>query len=287
MKVAIGLEYHGAAFFGWQSQAGGNTVQDVVEEALSWVADEPVRVHAAGRTDSGVHAALMPAHFSSTRRRQPSAWVSGANARLPPTVRVLWSKAVADSFGARRTAVARHYGYVLTQRAERPALLASLSGFCHVPLDVAAMRRAAGALVGEHDFSAFRASACQARTPVRRLLRVDIRQEGSLFFFIFAATVFFIIWCAMLSVLCWRSAGGGSRRSGWASCWRGAIAVWPRRPRSLTGCIFVGPSIRRISICRRRSAFPVSSLPFHDIMALAMGLIGVWMDGGGFVPRVP
>ena len=190
MKVAIGLEYHGAAFFGWQSQAGGNTVQDVVEEALSWVADEPVRVHAAGRTDSGVHAALMPAHFSSTRRRQPSAWVSGANARLPPTVRVLWSKAVADSFGARRTAVARHYGYVLTQRAERPALLASLSGFCHVPLDVAAMRRAAGALVGEHDFSAFRASACQARTPVRRLLRVDIRQEGEFVFFHFCGDGF-------------------------------------------------------------------------------------------------
>ncbi len=167
MRIALGLEYAGTPFTGWQSQADGRGVQDALERALRAIADAPVRTIAAGRTDAGVHATLQVVHFDTDAQRPATAWVRGVNAHLPPDIAVRWAQPVAAEFHARFAATARHYTYLLVQRAARPALLAGRVGWYHRPLDVAAMREAAAALVGTHDFSAFRAAECQAKSPVK------------------------------------------------------------------------------------------------------------------------
>ena len=190
MKIAVGVEYDGAAFHGWQSQRGGGGVQDAVEQALSAVAAAAVRVNAAGRTDAGVHAALMPAHFTAPVLRQPSAWVRGANTHLPPSVRLLWAKPVADEFHARHRANRRHYQYLLLNRAEKTALWRQHVGFSHLPLDVTRMQRAATQILGRRDFSAFRAAACQAKSPVRELWAAQVERRGDLIVFDFCGNGF-------------------------------------------------------------------------------------------------
>lgn len=183
MRIALGVEYIGTGFAGWQSQPGGVGVQDAVEKALSHLACHPVRVSCAGRTDAGVHALAQVVHFDTDAQRPTTAWVRGTNAHLPPGVAVCWASPVADDFHARFAAHGRRYRYVLLNRPERPGLLAGRVGWCHRPLDVAAMRTAAASLLGEHDFSAFRAAECQAKSPVKTLYRLDIDRQGDLVLF--------------------------------------------------------------------------------------------------------
>jgi tRNA pseudouridine38-40 synthase len=179
MRIALGLEYDGSPFRGWQTQPAGNTVQDVLEAALAQIAGEPVAVTCAGRTDRGVHASGQVIHFDSAAERPDSAWVRGVNGFLPESIAVLWARRVPEDFHARYAARSRTYRYVLVSRGVRPALAARYAGWTHAPLDVAAMGDAARHLLGEHDFSAFRSSECQAKTPVRTLheLRVESRGE--------------------------------------------------------------------------------------------------------------
>jgi tRNA pseudouridine38-40 synthase len=165
-------------------------VQDALERALAAVAGAPVAVTCAGRTDRGVHARGQVVHFDTAAARPESAWVRGVNAFLPDAVAVLWSTQVPDDFHARYSAVARTYRYELLNRPVRPALAATRVGWFHLPLDVQTMREAAALLVGEHDFSAFRAAECQAKSPVRTLQRLDIERHGERIEFVLQANAF-------------------------------------------------------------------------------------------------
>ncbi len=173
-RIALGIEYDGSRFLGWQTQPGGGTVQDALEAALTTIAAEPISVTCAGRTDRGVHARGQVVHFDTAADRPESAWVRGVNALLPDSVAVLWSTRVDADFHARYAARSRTYRYVLINRPVRPALEARHAGWFHAPLDAAAMREGARHFVGEHDFSAFRSSECQAKSPVRTLYSLDI-----------------------------------------------------------------------------------------------------------------
>jgi len=190
MRIALGLEYSGTPYTGWQSQADGCGVQDALERALRAIADAPVRTIAAGRTDTGVHATLQIVHFDADAQRPASAWVRGVNANLAPDIAVRWAQPVAAEFHARFAASARHYTYLLVQRATRPALLAGRVGWCHRPLDIGAMREAAAALAGTHDFSAFRAAECQAASPVKTLSHVAVAADGEFVRLDFSANAF-------------------------------------------------------------------------------------------------
>ncbi len=178
MRYALALEYDGGPFCGFQSQPSACAVQDALERALAAIAGEPLRVSAAGRTDAGVHATSQITHFDTRVLRPQVAWVRGVNAHLPPAVCVLWCCAVGDDFHARFAATARHYTYLLLNRPQRPGLAHGRVGWHHAPLDADAMRAAAGQLLGTHDFSAFRAAGCQARTPVKTLRRLDVTRIG-------------------------------------------------------------------------------------------------------------
>jgi len=177
-RIALGIEYDGSRFHGWQTQPGGGTVQDALEAALAGIAGAPVAVTCAGRTDRGVHARAQVVHFDSPAERPDSAWVRGVNALLPESVAVLWARRVPPEFHARYSAVARSYRYVLLNRPVRPALAARYAGWYHAHLDVEAMRAGAARLVGEHDFSAFRSAECQAKSPVRTLHAIGIERDG-------------------------------------------------------------------------------------------------------------
>jgi tRNA pseudouridine38-40 synthase len=178
MRIALGIEYDGSGFLGWQTQPGGGTAQDALEAALAAVANAPVGTVCAGRTDRGVHAREQVVHFDTRAERPDSAWVRGVNAHLPGAMAVLWCRPVHESFHARYSAFARTYRYVLVNRAVRPALAARHAGWFHLPLDLQRMREAASLLVGEHDFSAFRSSECQAKSPVRTLHALEVTREG-------------------------------------------------------------------------------------------------------------
>jgi tRNA pseudouridine38-40 synthase len=177
-RIAVGLEYDGAAYSGWQTQRGLRTLQQVAERALSGVAAEPISLVGAGRTDAGVHAAGQVAHFDTTARRTMRAWVLGANSELPEDVAVAWAVPVPAHFHARYCAEARTYRYVIGNRMARPALSARRAAWVWRALDATLMAEAAGFLIGEHDFSAFRSVECQAKSPVRRLQRLDVARHG-------------------------------------------------------------------------------------------------------------
>jgi tRNA pseudouridine38-40 synthase len=189
-RIALGLEYDGSGFLGWQTQPGGGAVQDALEPALAAIAGAPVGVTAAGRTDRGVHARLQVVHFDTDAERPASAWVRGVNALLPDSVAVLWSREVDGEFHARYSALSRTYRYELLNRAVRPALGAAHVGWFHPPLELARMQQAAAHLVGEHDFSAFRSSECQAKTPIRTLHTLDIAACGERIDFVLRANAF-------------------------------------------------------------------------------------------------
>jgi tRNA pseudouridine38-40 synthase len=178
LRIALGLEYDGTDFFGWQRLSHGASVQGALESALTFVAAHPVEVTCAGRTDAGVHARMQVVHFDSDAVRSERAWALGANSQLPPSVAVLWAREVADDFHARFGARARRYRYTILNRAIRPALDARRVSWERVPLDVDAMHAASRALIGEHDFSAFRTVACQARSPMRDVREIAIARAG-------------------------------------------------------------------------------------------------------------
>jgi tRNA pseudouridine38-40 synthase len=190
MRIALGVEYDGSAFCGWQSQAAGVTVQDTLEHALSAIAAHPVRVQASGRTDTGVHATAQVVHFDTSAQRPDTAWVRGSNALLPASVAVRWAAPVADDFNARFSAHSRSYRYCLFNSPVRPALAATLAGWFHRPLDEVRMRAAAADLVGTHDFSAFRSSECQARSPVRTLSALALQRQEDWIMFDLTANAF-------------------------------------------------------------------------------------------------
>jgi tRNA pseudouridine38-40 synthase len=188
--MALAVEYDGRTLAGWQSQPHGNTVQDKLEAALSAIAGQPVSTIAAGRTDAGVHAMMQVVHFDAPVERPLTAWVRGVNSHLPPSVAVLWAHPVSDAFHARFSAFSRSYSYFLLAHPVRPALAAGKIGWFHQPLDVAAMREAGRMLLGEHDFSSFRAAECQAKSPVKQLTRFELAEQGGLLRFDLSANAF-------------------------------------------------------------------------------------------------
>jgi tRNA pseudouridine38-40 synthase len=190
MRIALGLQYDGAAFCGWQAQPHGNTVQNVLERALEQFAQVPLPTVVAGRTDTGVHALGQVVHFDTLLERAAFSWVRGVNAFLPPSVSVQWAKPVPPTFHARFAAFERTYFYVLYVHPVRSPMLARRAGWVHTPLDVEAMREAAGYLIGEHDFSSFRSSDCQAKTPVKHLYAIDIVEHGPFVHLRFRANAF-------------------------------------------------------------------------------------------------
>jgi len=190
MRIALGVEYAGFAFCGFQSQSSRCGVQDALERAIGEIAGHPVGVVAAGRTDAGVHAVSQVVHFDTDAVRPDTAWVRGVNTHLPAQAAVLWSHPVADEFHARFAATARHYTYLLLNRPERPGLMAGRVGWYHQGLDVDAMRAGAALLTGTHDFSSFRAAECQAKSPVKTLSRAAIGQDGPVVRFDFSANAF-------------------------------------------------------------------------------------------------
>jgi tRNA pseudouridine38-40 synthase len=177
-RIAVGLEYDGSAYAGWQVQPAAPSIQATTERALMRIAAAPVALVCAGRTDAGVHALNQVAHFDTASVRALRSWVLGANSELPPQVSLSWARPVPEHFHARFSAESRTYRYLILNRIARSALHAQRATWIHRPLDEAAMRSAADTLVGEHDFSAFRAAQCQARSPVRRLLRLEVARRG-------------------------------------------------------------------------------------------------------------
>jgi len=178
MRIAIGIEYDGSGYSGWQRQRSGIGVQQRVEEAITAVADHPVEVVCAGRTDTGVHATGQVAHFDTDSRRSDRGWLLGINSHLPDDVSITWARPVDDAFHARYSATARSYRYVILNRLVRSALFRDRAWWVHQPLDAEAMQTAALTLLGEHDFSAFRAAGCQASTPVREITAISVHRDG-------------------------------------------------------------------------------------------------------------
>ncbi len=177
-RIAVGIEYIGTSYCGWQSQQHAHSVQQQVEAALSAVADEAVSVAAAGRTDAGVHALGQVAHFDTVAWREPRAWLLGANSQLPADINLTWVREVDPAFDARRSAQARTYHYLILNSPVRSALAHQRCWWLPGVLDLDAMRSAVPGVLGEHDFSAFRAAECQAWTAIRELQRLELRRHG-------------------------------------------------------------------------------------------------------------
>lgn len=178
-RIALGVEYNGAAFHGWQRQSAPAlaTVQAALEQALSRVADQPITVNCAGRTDAGVHGSGQVVHFESGVDRGEKAWIRGSNSHLPAQIRVQWARVVADDFHARHSALSRRYRYVIYTGAIKPTALIQQLTHVKEALNVAAMHEAGQHLLGENDFSAFRAAGCQSRTPMRCINDISVTRQ--------------------------------------------------------------------------------------------------------------
>ena len=241
MRVALGLGYRGQAYQGWQSQPGGRTVQDRLEAALAQFAGTPIRTLCAGRTDAGVHAILQVVHFDTAVRREPFSWVRGTNRYLPDDIAVQWCLPVPDAFHARNEALGRRYRFVVLESAVRPALEAGLAGWVMRSLDADAMRAAAALLVGEHDFSSFRAAECQAASPVKTLHSINISRRGAYWRFEFDASAF--LHHMVRNIMgCLVAVGSGRRAPAWLA---EVLAARDRRAAAPTfpadGLYFLGP----------------------------------------------
>ena len=241
MRVALGIAYRGSAYSGWQSQPGGRTVQDHVDAAISAFAAAPLKSICAGRTDAGVHALNQVVHFDTEAERALDGWVRGTNRYLPGDIAVQWSRFVPASFHSRATAIGRRYDYLLLESPVRPALESGLAGWTFRPLDGEAMRRAGQALVGAHDFSAFRSAECQALSPVKTMREVAIERHGAYWRFAFDADAFLHHMIRNI-VGCLVAVGSGVRPVDWLA------EVLDKRDRSLAaatfapdGLYFVGP----------------------------------------------
>ncbi len=190
MRLALGISYNGQAYEGWQSQLSGRTVQDRLEAALGQFTTQRVSTVCAGRTDAGVHGLMQVVHFDTALEREEFSWIRGTNRYLPHDIAVEWARPVPDAFHSRASAVARRYSYVVRESPVRPSVDAGRVGWVFRPLDGDAMRAAAQLLLGEHDFTSFRASACQALSPVKTIRRVEITRRGAYWRFDFEANAF-------------------------------------------------------------------------------------------------
>ena len=190
MRLALGISYNGQAYEGWQSQRSGRTVQDQLEAALARFATHPISTICAGRTDAGVHGLMQVIHFDTELQREEASWVRGTNRFLPSDIAVQWARPVPDTFHSRASATARRYAYVLLESPVRPSVDAGRVGWAFRPLEGTAMRQASATLIGEHDFTSFRASTCQAKTPVKTINRIEIGQRGAYWRFEFEANAF-------------------------------------------------------------------------------------------------
>ena len=231
MRVALGIAYRGSAYSGWQSQPGGRTVQDHVDAAISAFAAAPLRSICAGRTDAGVHALNQVVHFDTEAERALDGWLRGTNRYLPGDIAVQWCRFVPATFHARASAIGRRYDYLLLESPVRPALESGLVGWTFRPLDGEAMRRAAQALVGEHDFSAFRSSECQALSPVKTMRAIEIERRGAYWRFRFDADAFLHHMIRNV-VGCLVAVGSGVRPVAWLA------EVLDKRDRSLAAATF-------------------------------------------------
>lgn len=230
MRVAAGVEYDGSDFSGWQEQTGRRTVQRCLEQAIARVADHPVRIVTAGRTDAGVHASGQVFHFDSAAERAPHQWLRGVNTHLPRDVALVWVRPVPGDFHARFSATRRSYRYVILNRSAPSALFRHRAWTDYRALDVGAMRAAAACLVGEHDFSAFRAAGCQADSPVRRVLHLDVERAGAWICFDVSANAFLKHMVRnMIGTL--TAVGAGEQPVGWV---RSVLAGRDRRQAGVT-----------------------------------------------------
>lgn len=177
MRIALGMEYDGTAYSGWQRQRHGVGIQGIVEDALSIVANESIETSCAGRTDAGVHASAQVIHFDSNADRTTRGWLLGVNSNLPDDVNAQWAKFVDGEFHARFSATSRTYRYTILNRLVRSSLYRNRAWWVHRPLDEEAMQCAADSLLGEHDFSAFRAAGCQAANPVRTISELLVKRD--------------------------------------------------------------------------------------------------------------
>jgi len=176
-RIVLGVEYDGSAYAGWQWQDGKATVQGQLEKALSKIANQPITVLCAGRTDAGVHALEQVVHFDCETERDMRGWLMGGNSHLPDDIRITWAQAAQDDFHARYSAIARAYRYVILNRPMKSALLRTQATWCYQPLDERAMHQAAQVLLGEHDFSSFRAQSCQSVSPNRLMHFIDVYRD--------------------------------------------------------------------------------------------------------------
>ena len=228
MRFAFGIEYDGSDFFGWQRQSEGRTVQGSIEAALSRVANHELGVVCAGRTDTGVHATGQVIHFETDAVREPYQWVRGVNANLPADIRVQWATVIDETFHARFSAHKRHYRYVILNRPEASALLRCRASWEYERLDEVLMGQAATGLLGEHDFTSFRAVACQAHSPVRTIYQLDVLRCGNFIYIDVIANAFLhhMVRC-IVGVLC--AIGRGEQSPGWVN------EVLEARDRTLSG----------------------------------------------------
>jgi tRNA pseudouridine38-40 synthase len=241
VRLALGISYNGQAYQGWQSQLSGQTIQDQLELALSKFSAHKVSTLCAGRTDAGVHGLMQVVHFDTRLDRTSSSWVRGTNSFLPRDIAVQWAQPVPDEFHCRASAQSRRYAYVLLESPVRPSIDHGRVGWAFTPLDLGAMQQAARHLLGEHDFTSFRASACQALSPVKVLQSIDITRRGAYWRFDFEANAFLhhmirnIMGCLLL-------VGQGKQQPQWL------LEVLHRRDRdaaaptfSPDGLYFLGP----------------------------------------------
>ncbi len=216
MRIALGIEYDGSRFIGWQRQHEGRSVQQSVEDALTAVADHGVGVVCAGRTDTGVHATAQVVHFDTGAQRTPDNWLLGGNANLPDDVRLQWAMPVDDEFHARFSARQRSYRYVIHNTPVATALLRNQACHEHRPLDAERMQAAANRLIGRHDFSSFRASACQAKSPVREVTNLAVNRAGDFIYIDISANAFLhhMVRCVAGVLM---TVGRGDQPAGWVA----------------------------------------------------------------------
>ncbi|MDO8903428.1 tRNA pseudouridine(38-40) synthase TruA [Hydrogenophaga sp.] len=241
-RIALGVSYNGAGYEGWQSQPSGRTIQDQLELALSkFTAQNRVSTLCAGRTDAAVHGLMQVVHFDCPVERSDAAWVRGTNSFLPSDIAVQWARHVPSSFHARASAQSRRYAYVLLESPVRPSVEARRVGWVFRPMQLEPMRQASEMLLGEHDFSSFRASRCQALSPVKRMLRIDIQRRGAYWRLEFEASAF--LHHMIRNIMgCLVAIGTGSRPASWmnevleAKCREVAAPTF-----APDGLYFVGP----------------------------------------------
>jgi len=255
-RLALGVAYRGGAYHGWQSQPDGQTVQDVVEKALSEFAATPVTTVCAGRTDSGVHALNQVVHVDAPVQRESFSWVRGSNRFLPDDIAVQWCQPVDARFHARNSARGRRYRFLVLESPVRPALESGVCGWVFRALDGDAMRAAAAQLIGEHDFTSFRAAGCQAATPVKTLRSIAISRRGAYWRFDFEASAF--LHHMVRNILgCLVAVGSGREAPGWLAevlAAKSRDAAAPTFPAD--GLYFLGPYYDAVhGIPERTAAF--------------------------------